>query len=178
MAALPGIAAAFPEAAYREITYPQFRTLMAVRTAATGKAFHRLNVPGCEDFLIADPSFFGKVLAALFAVTAGADGRPVGHHYPDGIVVHYRPQAEVTRAGLEAAWSLNLRLREAVLRPEFTVSDRVEHGLGLALARDSPAARLREYRELKAAYDPANVFCPHLLAGPPEAAFIGERFAF
>jgi len=177
MAALPAIAADFPEVAYREITYPQFQAMMKVRTAATGKALQRVNVPGCEDFIIEDPARFGDVLARMFAAMAGADGRPVGHHYPDGVEVHYRPQAAVTRAGIEEAWALNLRLREAVLRPELTVEDRREHGLGLALFRDGPASRHEELRRLKAEYDPANVFCPHLMDSKLDGRFVGAQFA-
>ena len=175
MAALPAIAAESREVAYREITYAQFRTMMGVRTAATGKSLHRVNVPGCEDFLIEDPSRFGDVLAAMFAVTAGADGRPVGHHYPDGVVVHYRPQMPVNRSGIEQGWALNQRLRDAVLKKEFTVSDRVEHGLGLALFKDTPKKRQDELRKLKAKYDPANVFCPHLLEKGVEGRFVGAE---
>ena len=177
MAALPTIAREFPEVEYREITFPQFRAMMRVRTAATGKALRRVNVPGCEDFIIKDPARFGDVLTRMFATMAGADGRPVGHHYPDGVEVHYRPQAPVTKGGIEDAWNLNLRLREAVLRPELTVEDRREHGLGLALFKDGPASRHEELRRLKARYDHANVFCPHLLDPKLQGRFIGTQFA-
>jgi len=178
MAALPGIAGEFPDVAYREITYPQFQAMMKVRTAATGKSLQRVNVPGCEDFIIYDPARFGQVLVRMFAALEGAAGRPVGHHYPDGIVVHYRPQAPLRRQAIEDAWALNLRLREAVLREELTVEDRKEHGLGLALFRDGPKSRHEELRALKKEYDPANVFSPHLLDGRAEGAFIGTRFVF
>jgi FAD/FMN-containing dehydrogenase len=176
MEPLPRIAANFPDVVYREITFPQFRSLMAVRTAATGKALHRVNVPGCEDFIIYDPERFGDVLSRMFAAMEGASGRPVGHHYPDGIEVHYRPQAAVTKADIEAAWAMIQKLREAVLRPELTVEDRKEHGLGLALFRDGAEARHDELRRLKAAYDPANVFCPHLLLSSIEGRFVGSSF--
>ena len=176
MEALPRIAAGSPEVAYRAITFPQFRALMAVRTAATGKALHRVNVPGAEDFIIYDPARFGDVLARMFAAMEGASGRPVGHHYPDGIEVHYRPQAAVTRADIEAAWAMIQKLREAVLRSDLTVEDRKEHGLGLALFRDGPPSRHEELRRLKAEYDPANVFGPHLLLPEIEGRFIGSSF--
>ena len=173
---LPRIAADVPDVTLREITFPQFRKMMAVRTAATGKALHRMNVPGCEDFIVYDPARFGDVLSRMFAVMEGSSGRPVGHHYPDGIEVHYRPQAAVTRADIEAAWALNQKLREAVLRPELTVEDRKEHGLGLALFRDGPASRHEELRRLKAEYDPANVFSPHLLRPDTQEGFVGSSF--
>ncbi len=176
MADLPRIAKEFPDVGFREITFPQFRALMAVRTAATGKALHRVNVPGAEDFIIYDPTRFGDVLSRMFAAMEGASGRPVGHHYPDGIEVHYRPQAAVTKADIEAAWALIQKLREAVMRPELTVEDRKEHGLGLALFRDGSPARHEELRRLKAAYDPANVFSPHLLQPETEGRFIGGSF--
>jgi FAD/FMN-containing dehydrogenase len=178
MAALPEIAAEFPEVLYREVTFPQFQAMMRVRTAATGKSYQRTNVPGCEDFIIEDPARFGDVLTRMFETIADGEGRPVGHHYPDGVEVHYRPQAPVTRGEIEKAWGLNLRLREAVLRSELTVEDRREHGLGLALFRDGPASRHEELRRLKAEYDPANVFCPHLLGPEVEGEFVGTRFAF
>lgn len=176
MAPLPQIAAEFPDVAYREITFPQFRTMMAVRTAATGKALHRVNVPGCEDFIIYDPARFGDVLSRMFAAVEGASGRPVGHHYPDGIEVHYRPQAPVTRADIEAAWAMIQKLREAVLRTELTVEDRKEHGLGLALFRDGSPERHEELRRLKAAYDPGDVFSPHLLLPETQGRFVGSSF--
>lgn len=173
---LPQIAAAFPDVTFREITFPQFRAMMAVRTAATGKALHRLNVPGAEDFIIHDPTRFGDVLSRMFTAMEGASGRPVGHHYPDGIEVHYRPQAPVTKADIEAAWTMIQNLRTAVLRTELTVEDRKEHGLGLALFRDGSPSRHEELRRLKAQYDPANVFCPHLLLPETEGRFIGSSF--
>jgi len=176
MVELPKIAAEFPEVLYREITHSQFQSMMAVRKAATGKSLHRINVPGCEDFIVQDPARFGDVLARMFEAVGTADGRPVGHHYPDGIEVHYRPQARIAKADVEEAWNLNLRLREAVLRPELTVEDRREHGLGLALFRDSPRSRRDELRTLKAEYDPANVFCPHMLEASVEARFVGTDF--
>ena len=176
MAALPEVAKEFPEVAFREVSYSQFQTMMRVRTAATGKSVARMNVPGCEDFIVQDPALFGKVLAAMFAVVAGAEGRPVGHHYPEGVVVHYRPQAKISRAAIEEAWALNQRLREAVLAPELTTEDRREHGLGLALFRDGPPSRHEMLRRLKAGYDPANVFCPHLLDPATEARFVGSAF--
>lgn len=176
MEELPRIAADFPDVVYRGITFPQFRALMTVRTAATGKALHRVNVPGVEDFIIYDPERFGDVLSQMFQAMEGAAGRPVGHHYPDGIEVHYRPQAPVTRAEIEAAWARIQKIRQAVLRPELTVEDRKEHGLGLALFRDGAPARHEELRRLKAAYDPANVFSPHLLLPDTEGRFVGSSF--
>ena len=176
MAALPGIVAEFPQVSYREVTFFEFQTMMRVRTAATGKSIARVNVPGCEDFLLRDPALFGRVLVRLFDALAGAEGRPVGHHYPDGVVVHYRPQARVTREAIEEAWALNLRLREAVLCTELTVEDRVEHGLGLRLFLDAPEARREELRRLKGVYDPANVFSPHLLDPSNVGEFVGHRF--
>lgn len=176
MEPLPRIAAEFPDVAFREITFPQFRAMMAVRTAATGKALHRVNVPGCEDFIVYDPERFGDVLSRMFAAMEGASGRPVGHHYPDGIEVHYRPQAAVTKADIEAAWGMIQKLRDAVLQPELTVEDRKEHGLGLALFRDGSPFRHEELRRLKAVYDPANVFSPHLLLPDTQGRFIGSSF--
>jgi len=178
MAALPAIAAEHLDVDYREITYPQFQVMMKVRTAATGKSVRRVNVPGCEDFIIYDPARFGQVLVRMFTAMEGADGRPVGHHYPDGIVVHYRPQAAVTKSAIEEAWALNLRLREAVLREDLTVEDRKEHGLGLALFRDGPASRHAELRALKARYDPEGVFSPHLLDARAAGSFVGTKFTF
>lgn len=178
MAPLSSIVSQSPEVAYRDVTYTQFQRMMGVRKAATGKAVGRVNVPGCEDFIVEDPALFGKVLGRMFAIIAGAAGRPVGHHYPEGVEVHYRPQVPVSRESIKKAWELNLKLREAVLRPELRTEDRREHGLGLALFRDAPLERQDELRRLKQKYDPAGIFCKHLMSREVEGRLVAMDFRF
>ena len=71
---------------------------------------------------------------------------------------------------------IGVQLQSQALWSELTVEDRKEHGLGLALFRDGPPSRHEELRRLKAVYDPANVFCPHLLLPDTQGRFIGSSF--
>ena len=103
-------------------------------------------------------------------------GRPIGHQYIDGIVIHYRPQALVNKEEYLKAWQLTRELNDEIVNDEkcFTLK-RMEHGLGLELFKLSDPQRREELTSLKKKYDPRNIFNPHLFSDTPQINFVGEE---
>jgi len=178
MKELKSISQGFEEVDYKEVSYKDFQRMMDVRKAATGRAAGRIAVPGFEDFIILDPGLFGKVIAKMFEImeTSGIPGRAIGHHYPDGVTVHYRPQAEISRQGLANAWELTQKLREEILKPEYKTENRREHGIGLELLSSVSEDKRREILHLKRKYDPIGIFNAHMVSGGVQSEFAGLKF--
>jgi FAD/FMN-containing dehydrogenase len=134
-------------------------------------------LPGFEDIYVTKPSKLGIVLQKIFELCEGKlPGRPIGHQYIDGIVIHYRPQALVVKEEYLKAWQLVQDLNDKIVNDEkyFTIK-RKEHGLGLELYKLSDPQRRKELSHLKKKYDPQNIFGPHLFSSDPKIKFIGEE---
>ncbi len=162
---------------YRNISVENMNIMLGVRKAATGKSTARVAIPGFEDIYVTKPSKLGIVLKKIFELCEGKlPGRPIGHQYIDGIVIHYRPQALVTKEEYLKAWQLTQELNEAIVNNEkyFTLK-RKEHGLGLELFKLSDTQRKAELTMLKKKYDPQNIFNPHLFSSEPKINFIGAE---
>ncbi len=167
-------------AAYKEISLAGFKTMLGVRKAATGKSLQRVAIPGFEDIFVADLTKLGIVLKRIFEITSGTlPGRPIGHQYIDGAVIHYRPQAQVTEREFKKAWELNNKLGEEIFGnvDKYATYKRREHGLGLELYASSDEPKRKEILAMKKKYDPAGVFSPHLLSEKPKLKFIGDLLA-
>ena len=83
---------------YKNISIENMNCMLEVRKAATGKSTARVALPGFEDIYVTKPSKLGIVLQKIFELCDGKlPGRPIGHQYIDGIVIHYRPQALVAK---------------------------------------------------------------------------------
>lgn len=160
-----------------EISSAIFNNLLAIRKAATGKSADRISVPGCEDVYVMNPLKFGAVLQQMFALTAGElPGRPIGHQYTGGIIIHYRPQARMTKSDLALAQKINQRLNDELFKPEYETIKGHEHGLGLELMSHGDKTLVEKVQRVKQQYDPLNLFNPHLLQPPAPAAFISDQF--
>ncbi len=176
MANLERIVEKFNTVEYREISVEGMNKMLQVRKAATGKSTGRVAISGFEDIYVTKPPQLGIVLQKIFEICEGKlPGRPIGHQYVDGIVIHYRPQARVSREEFQKAWQLTRELTEEIIgnKKYFTIK-RKEHGLGLELFKFSDKQRKQELRELKNRLDPQNIFNPHLFSDKPEINFIGE----
>ena len=161
---------------YRSISVANMNIMLGVRKAATGKSTARVAVPGFEDIYVTKPSKLGIVLKKIFEMCEGKlPGRPIGHQYIDGIVIHYRPQALVNKEEYLEAWKLTQELNDEIVNDEkyFTLK-RMEHGLGLELFKLSDPKRREELSSLKKKYDPKNIFNPHLFSENPQINFVGE----
>lgn len=160
-----------------EISAAIFANLLAIRKSATGKSADRISVPGCEDVYVMNPLKFGVVLQKMFALTAGElPGRPIGHQYTGGIIIHYRPQARMTKHDLTLAQTINQRLNDELFKPEYETIKGHEHGLGLELMTHGDKNLVEKVKRVKQQYDPLNLFNPHLLQPPAPAAFISDQF--
>ncbi|MFC1815599.1 FAD-binding oxidoreductase [Thermodesulfobacteriota bacterium] len=161
---------------YKRISIENMKCMLEVRKAATGKSTARVALPGFEDIYVTQPSKLGIVLKKILELCDGKlPGRPIGHQYIDGIVVHYRPQALVTKEEYLNAWQLTQELTEEILNNEkYCTLKRKEHGLGLELFKLSDEQRKTELSRLKKKYDPNNIFNPHLFSNDPKINFIGE----
>jgi FAD/FMN-containing dehydrogenase len=162
---------------YRSISVENMNIMLGVRKAATGKSTARVAIPGFEDIYVTKPSKLGIVLQKIFEMCEGKlPGRPIGHQYIDGIVIHYRPQALVNKEEYLKAWQLTRELNDEIVNDEkyFTLK-RMEHGLGLELFKLSDPQRREELTSLKKKYDPRNIFNPHLFSDTPKIDFIGEE---
>ncbi len=159
------VCAQFKDFNIQELTPQVFKELLSIRKAATGKSKNRIAVPGCEDIYIKNPLRFGDVLQAVFGITAGRlPGRPIGHQYTGGIVIHYRPQALMTPEELELAAAVNHELNKEIFKPRYETVKRFEHGLGLELFELGDDALRKKIQRIKTVYDPLHLLNPHLLA--------------
>lgn len=177
MAPLADVAQRFPQVSYHETSPETFKILLELRKAATGKSPGRVAIPGCEDVYVEDPRYLGRVLKAIYSITEGSlPGRPIGHQYTGGVVIHYRPQASLSRTEYHQAWELAQRLCAEICSEKYCTVKRREHGLGLELfSRSSPEERAR-IKALKERFDPVGIFQPHLLAESPDIRFVGHLF--
>jgi FAD/FMN-containing dehydrogenase len=162
---------------YQRVSIENMNHMLEVRKAATGKSTARVALPGFEDIYVTKPSKLGIVLKKIFELCDGKlPGRPIGHQYIDGIVIHYRPQALVAKEEYLKAWQLTQELTEEILHKEkYHTIKRKEHGLGLELFKLSDQQRRMELNMLKKKYDPKNIFNPHLFSSDPKINFIGEE---
>ena len=162
---------------FKRISIENMKLMLAVRKAATGRSTARVALPGFEDIYVTKPSKLGIVLEKIFELCEGKlPGRPIGHQYIDGIVIHYRPQALVNKQEYLEAWQLTQELTDAIINDEkYATIKRMEHGLGLELGKLTDPQRREELDALKAKYDPQNIFSPHLLSSDPKIRFIGEE---
>ena len=162
---------------YKSISVPGMNTMLKVRKAATGKSTARVALTGFEDIYVTKPSKLGIVLEKIFEMCEGKlPGRPIGHQYVDGIVIHYRPQARVTKDEYLAAWQLTQELNDEIINnKKYHTNKRMEHGLGLELYKLSDDQRRQELAELKNEFDPNNIFNPHLLLENPKIEFVGNH---
>jgi len=176
---LAGIVAKYDGVKYSSITIEGMGIMLGVRKAATGKSTARVALPGFEDIYVTRPSKLGMVLQKIFEMCEGKlPGRPIGHQYIDGIVIHYRPQARVNKEEYLKAWQLTQELNEAIVNDEkYATLKRMEHGLGLELYKLSDPQRREELGRLKKKYDPGNIFNPHLFSSDPRIRFIGEELS-
>ncbi len=177
MSNLEGIVEKYQGVQYQRISIENMNTMLAVRKAATGKSTARVALPGFEDIYVTQPPKLGLVLQKIFEMCEGKlPGRPIGHQYINGIVIHYRPQARVEKEEYLEAWRLTRALNDEIINDEkYHTLKRMEHGLGLELYKLSDAGRRQELRDLKDRYDPGNIFNPHLFADDPDIRFIGEE---
>ncbi len=177
MAQLEAVAGRFEQVSYQEVPPETFKILLDLRKAATGKSPGRVAVAGFEDIYVQDPRDLGRVLKAIYSITEGSlPGRPIGHQYTGGLVIHYRPLAALTRAEYQTAWELTQRLCKEICNERYNTVKRREHGLGLELyTLSSPEERVR-MKSLKEEFDPANIFQPHLMSETPDIRFVGEHF--
>jgi FAD/FMN-containing dehydrogenase len=177
MEQLERVASSIPGIEFVKISYPAFKKMLDLRKSATGKSPGRVALPGFEDIYVKDPKYLGKVFDAIYGITTGRlPGRPIGHQYTGGVVVHYRPQARATREEYAEAWRLTQELTDAICCDTYQTVKRPEHGLGLevfSLASQEDRARILRLREM---FDPAGIFQPHLITEVPAIRFVGERF--
>ncbi|MDH7500073.1 MAG: FAD-binding oxidoreductase [candidate division NC10 bacterium] len=177
MERLPQIASSHPGIRYQEISAAGLKKMLEVRKAAAGKASGRVGIPGFEDIFVKDPKKLGMVLAKIFEMSEGIlPGRPYGHQYIHGLVIHYRPLARLERGELERAWALTASLGEEIFgNPDYATEKRCEHGLGLELFALSPKERAEELLALKREFDPAMIFSPFLMDAEPKLQFAAQQ---
>lgn len=173
---LKSIAGKFPKIEYKEISATLFKTMLDLRKAATGKSPGRVAIPGFEDIYVKDPKYLGRVLAKIYSITKGSlPGRPIGHQYTGGLVIHYRPLAAGSKKEYDEAWRLTQKLCDEICRDEYQTIKRREHGLGLELYKFAGPEERKQIAALKKEFDPAGVFQPHLLTETPTIKFVGDE---
>lgn len=176
--ALKGVADQYDDIEYVEISYGAFKKILDLRKAATGKSPGRVALPGFEDIYIKDPKYLGKVLKAIFTITAGKlPGRPIGHQYTGGVVVHYRPQVKASKSEYSKGWQLTQELTQEICTDTYQTVKRQEHGLGLEVYSLASPAERDKIIKLKQQFDPANIFQPHFITETASVHFIGERLS-
>ncbi|MBL6990190.1 MAG: FAD-binding oxidoreductase [Bacteriovoracaceae bacterium] len=163
---------------YKSISTAGMVTMLKIRKAATGKSTARVAIPGFEDIYVTKPSKLGIVLEKIFQMCEGKlPGRPIGHQYVDGIVIHYRPQAMVTKDEYLQGWKLTEELTQEIIgNKKYHTIKRKEHGLGLELYKLSDDKRKAELTALKKKFDPLNIFNAHLFSKNPVIKFAGVEF--
>ena len=177
LAGLEGVANDFADIAFMRMEPAAFNKMLAVRKLATGKSPGRVALPGFEDIYVKDPKYLGRVLAGIFAITEGKlPGRPIGHQYTGGVVVHYRPQARPTKSEYDEAWQLTRELTASICTDDYQTIKRQEHGLGLEVFSAASPEERERIKHLKGDFDPANVFQPHFITDTPSINFAGELF--
>jgi FAD/FMN-containing dehydrogenase len=176
MSQLAAVAERFPKISFQNTSPDTMKILLALRKAATGKSPGRVAVPGFEDIYVNDPRDLGRVLKAIYEITEGSlPGRPIGHQYTGGLVIHYRPQASLTQAEYQIAWDLTQRLTNKVCTAEFNTVKRREHGLGLEVYALSPPEERARMQKIKDSFDPEGIFQPHLITESPTIRFVGDK---
>ncbi len=177
MQELEAIAGEHDNIEFTTIDEVPFRKMLAVRKLATGKSPGRVALPGFEDIYVKDPQYLGKVLAGIFEITSGSlPGRPIGHQYTGGVVVHYRPQARPVREDYDQAWVLMRELAEEICQDDYQTIKRQEHGLGLEVYSLASESQRQRMLELKQTYDPASIFQSHIITDAPQINFAGDQF--
>ena len=177
MSELEAVTQKHPKISYQETSPETFKILLNLRKAATGKSPGRVAIPGFEDIYVEDPRYLGRVLKAIYTITEGSlPGRPIGHQYTGGLVIHYRPLAALTQAEYHEAWELNKRLTAEICTEKYRTVKRREHGLGLEIYSLSPPEERKRMEALKAEFDPVGVFQPHLMTETPDIRFAGDQF--
>lgn len=173
---LKSVSDRFGQIEYKEISAKAFKIMLELRKAATGKSPGRVAIPGFEDIYVKDPKYLGKVLKAIYSITEGSlPGRPIGHQYTGGLVIHYRPLASGTKAEYQKAWDLTQSLSSEVFKDEYQTVKRREHGLGLEVYKLATPEERRSIDSLKKEFDPAGIFQPHLITENPTIKFMGDQ---
>lgn len=178
MGGLKSVAAKFKDIEYKEISAALFKVMLELRKAATGKSPGRVAIPGFEDIYVKDPRFLGRVLKKIYSITEGSlPGRPIGHQYTGGLVIHYRPLASATKKEYAEAWRLTQKLCDEICNESYQTVKRREHGLGLEIYKYATPEERKKMAALKAEFDPAGIFQPHLLTETPTIRFVGGELS-
>lgn len=177
LSSLKGVAEGSGHIEFKEIDAKTAKIMLDLRKAATGKSPGRVAIPGFEDIYVKDPKYLGKVLKAIYTITEGSlPGRPIGHQYTGGLVIHYRPLASGDIKEYKEAWNLNQKLTKEICTDVYQTDKRREHGLGLEIYSLATPEERKQIESLKKEFDPAGIFQTHILTETPKIHFIGADF--